>query len=36
MNRRCIGTRTLFHTEAGKGNPHKAIKVRMRPDPLAK
>ena len=30
------GTRTLFHTEAGKDSPHKAIKVQMRPDPLAK
>jgi len=30
------GTRTLFHTEAGKESPHKAIKVQMRPDPLAK
>ena len=30
------GTRTLFHTEAGKDSPHKAIKVQMRPNPLAK
>lgn len=29
-------TRALFHTEAGKESPHKAIKVQMRPDPLAK
>ena len=30
------GTRTLFHTEAGKDSPHKALKVQMRPDPLAR
>jgi hypothetical protein len=30
------GTRTMFHTETGKGTYPKVLKFQMRPDPLAK
>ncbi len=30
------GTRTLFHNEGGKEMRHKAVKIQLRPDPLAR
>lgn len=30
------GTRTFFHNEGGKGSRPKAIKIQLRPDPLAR
>ena len=30
------GTRTMFHLEGGKGNRPKAVKIQLRPDPLAR
>jgi hypothetical protein len=30
------GTRTPFHLEGGKNNRPKAIKLQLRPDPLAR
>jgi hypothetical protein len=30
------GTRTPFHNEGGKANRPKAIKLQLRPDPLAR
>ena len=30
------GTRTMFHLEGGKGSRPKAVKIQLRPDPLAR
>jgi hypothetical protein len=30
------GTRTMYHLEGGKANRPKAVKIQLRPDPLAR
>jgi len=32
----CIGTRTSFHMEVGKGTTSEVMKFQLRPDPLAR
>jgi hypothetical protein len=34
--RTTTGTRTFFHNEGSKGSRPKAIKIQLRPDPLAR